>query len=270
MSRRQKAKKNKQKQAARNKPRETAVSDSPTSAHIDGGGVEAAFPPQLAKEHTTGKQESREQKKFWIEVATLVVVAAYTSITFWQACSTSQAVSDSSEHFVLDERPWITITYDTAPIGINSPVVSRFHIVNTGKTAAKNLSVDANIEIVSAKEAPTFNKRGVNVVVQNIMLPNSPSDANIGRRQRTDSRRDEPVVLSEAEYNSLRQGDSYMATYADVTYSDLFGISHWQRFCGWNAYFAGQASAQGVPMLDKYFNSFTCVSYNDADNNRRQ
>lgn len=54
--------------------------------------------------------------------------------------------------------------------------------------------------------------------------------------------------VTSADFESLRNGDTYVVVYGGVVYKDQFG-THWTRFCNWTAYADGNYSADA------------CVSY---------
>lgn len=63
------------------------------------GDIEARFTPEFTKTlETSQKQEhARETLRFRVEVATLVAIAIYTALAFWQGCSTQKAANAAKE-----------------------------------------------------------------------------------------------------------------------------------------------------------------------------
>jgi hypothetical protein len=66
--------------------------------HISGdiyvlGEIEAKRPPDLTQEHNTERKEDKahQNKKFVVEILTLITVAIYAGLTCWQGCSTKHA-----------------------------------------------------------------------------------------------------------------------------------------------------------------------------------
>jgi len=64
-----------------------------------------------------------------------------------------------------------------------------------------------------------------------------------------------PPTLSRDDYQDLKNGRTYVATFGKISFEDLFGVQHWMTFCSWRALKAGQYAAR------------KCTEYNDLDNN---
>ena len=131
--------------------------------HISGsinvrGEIETKRPPDLTLEHNTERKEdnAHEKKKSRAEIATLVVVAIYAGLTWWQGCSTKkaadaaqtaastakQALIDSRVNFAADQRPILWLTNQLGePTPFNNPkdstngqIIWTWHFTNYGKT----------------------------------------------------------------------------------------------------------------------------------------
>lgn len=66
--------------------------------HIDGE-VTIDFPVDVKNENANAKRESdrKEQRKFWLDVATLAVVTVYAALTGYQAREMRQAVTAAKD-----------------------------------------------------------------------------------------------------------------------------------------------------------------------------
>jgi hypothetical protein len=78
---------------------EDTLSDKQCRVHIDGGKVETNFPAEFVKKYESGQTEqaSRENKKYKVEIATLVIVGLYTLVSLMQVCLTQKALKLTEE-----------------------------------------------------------------------------------------------------------------------------------------------------------------------------
>lgn len=119
-----KSKRHQQRQPSHNqKPEgESKLDGKPTRVHIDGGRIEADFPPELLKEYKTSSQDqkTREEKRYKIEIATLVVLGVYTLLNLLLVILTNQSIKQSQAQFREDQRPYV---WQTPGPGLNRPNV---------------------------------------------------------------------------------------------------------------------------------------------------
>lgn len=132
-------------------PNQTKAADR--ECHVSGniyvrGEIETKRPPDLTKEHNTERKEdnSRQNKKFVIEVVTLIVVAIYAGLTSWQGCSTKRAADaakTAADTAVAEARPVIWLmnnfgqpAYQPAP---SRQITWELHFKNYGKTPASDV-----------------------------------------------------------------------------------------------------------------------------------
>lgn len=86
-----------------------------------------------------GTEESYHQKTFWVSVIGVVVVAAYTTVTFWQGCSSRDLEIIANKTFEAANRPYVGIN----GVGVN-------HI-------GKNASGDIVVSQTRTKETVALN-----------------------------------------------------------------------------------------------------------------
>jgi hypothetical protein len=84
------------------------------------------------------------------------------------------------------------------------------------------------------------------------IFPNGPINVTIPI-VRYGAQGPEAIVPTPSLHQEIANGESFIVFYGKITYSDVFGTSHWTSFC------TGSGSAMGD--LKK------CVTYNDVDNN---
>jgi hypothetical protein len=84
-----------------------------------------------------------EQKAFKIGKWTLAVLAVYTLLMFWQACLSRKLISNTSEQFQKDIRPYVWETGFTPPDTLHfvegEPVTFDIGWINYGKSPALNV-----------------------------------------------------------------------------------------------------------------------------------
>ncbi len=213
------------------------------------GKLEADFPPNLVEKYDAAneKQEARDSKRFKVEIVTVVLLFAYTTIAFWQGCSTKKsadaaksAADTAADSLVLAERPWITISKCLLPAEPavtttaeeTKKIILTCWIQNTGKTPALNESSASNILFVT----------GMHPGMRLIMNPEQPSpsvsivppDAQgmhfaAGFRPGTTN-------LPVETLNEYKAGVSALYLLARIDYSDVFGKAHWTTACLYHPY----------------------------------
>jgi hypothetical protein len=121
------------------------------SIHVRGE-VETQVPSDLVEEYRTSnhKADSRENKRFALEILTLVLVVAGAAFAFVQMRqaqkSANAAVSQaeiSKEELAASERPWVAFEVTDGTIQISdkaATIVSTARVVNSGHSVAKNLA----------------------------------------------------------------------------------------------------------------------------------
>jgi hypothetical protein len=155
----------------------------------------------------------------------------------------------------LDQRAWVNPTI-TIPekLSASDPFISTIHVSNSGKTAARRVFIESTT--ITVKNGSVLNISYDPPVVNSVsgLLypgPNYGYDVIVNMNSA-----DPPVPLSTTEYSDLSTGHAYAATFFNLTYVDVFGVSHWVHACSWHGY---------VPYGD--FTARTCAAYNDVDDN---
>ena len=207
------------------------------------------------------------EHKFWaltrfewiMAILTLagVLIAFLTGFIFWKQLHEMRT----------DQRAWITlntgnVTFpkDASKVGqvqISTPL----SITNIGKTAARDLFVEAVMDYEVNGQTPDFIYlgRARSTISTGIVFPNSPAGTLdvpfvSGKLHSQDEM--ETRYLTEAEYSDLVKSDAYMTVYAQASYLDIFGTRHWVHFC---TYFLPPPTHAGSVTSRK------CTEYNDTD-----
>lgn len=188
-----------------------------------------------------------------------------------EANAAQDGVAAINKQMRLDQRAWVTSTTKTPVLQDEGPIFQQFRLTNTGKTPAKNLRVEADIEVVPSRASPRLSYLAGphTVIVLGILYPNTPMDVTVDRRQQGYSYLDKPYLLSHSEYLSLLDGTSYVATYMLISYDDVFKVRHWQQLCVWNPVAdpstLPRTEGKGGMVIETRFNALACSKYNDAD-----
>jgi hypothetical protein len=186
------------------------------------GEIETKIPPNLAKKRDTAeeKKETREKRRFVVEVLTLIFVIIYAGITFFQW-------RDLRRNFEINERALMKATVQIPP-AFTDPLTAAIRFTNVGKSVAERAYSEVLFEVIPRDERPDFGKG--KPATTNDMTPTFPEDYH-----------DETVMLhtsdgitaqpmTPTELDSLRNGTAYVAVYGAVIYTDQFG-THWTKFC---------------------------------------
>jgi hypothetical protein len=156
----------------------------------------------------------------------------------------------------IEHRAWINITGKFDKIVEGQPLAIRFNLVNSGKTWAKKVGVRVVVEKVKSGESPSFKYSQLHVAsFLGILVPNEPRPLTGVWLGREKSSLLNPPILTKADIDEINSGTIYIAMFGIITYSDVYDVPHWTRFCGWHSPVSGEYSARN------------CTSYNDMDNN---
>jgi hypothetical protein len=179
----------------------------------------------------------------------LAVVAIYQFIILKGQLHTMQ----------IDQRAWIYVMVANVP---KTPVVNEefnafIQYSNTGKTPAKKMRLYYRMENVRNGESPDFeySARPAMVTTAGSMLPNAPNTITVPLYQ--DIAKYESKKLTVADVEDLLAGKTFIAIHGRAEYMDIFGNSHWSKFCIWKAYCDP----------GKMVTARSCSDYNDTDDN---
>jgi hypothetical protein len=133
-------------------------------------------------------------------------------------------------------------------------------IVNTGKTDAKDIKIEVICKKLKTGESPTFKYDSRFVSARTgVLFPNDPFSFNASvlvENSPGGTMIAEPLTGN--DFKEFLAGNMTVVTYARVTYSDIFGIRHWMRFCVVNT----KPTADARSSTDA-----KCPEYNNEDNN---
>lgn len=195
--------------------------------------------PPTDRDSTKTKEEKEyrlNQIRFLVEIFTLVAIAFYGWVAYWQwdemrkstdaakraadvTEATLKSVTDSSH---LDQRAWIGINW-IGPLSLepNKKATIPTWVKNSGKTPA--LDVDVRVQIDILPSAQKFRPRyGENASSgKRVFQPQVTEHLVVTTR----------IELGENEIRSLEKGHTVAYASGKFTYSDIFGNSHFTEFC---------------------------------------
>jgi len=175
------------------------------------------------------------------------------------AATDSVNLARKSAH--LEERAWIIEITDTVPLADGKPISVPIQFKNTGKTPAKKFQGHVVVTVLDAGQEPWFDYTSKTVprtfMEIGTIFPNAPLDLSFkaGKRQGGEKK---VIDVTPSIREQITRGDLYILVYGNITYDDIFGASHWMKFCQFNG---GHLDISTPKTYKK------CSDYNDTDNN---
>jgi hypothetical protein len=151
-----------------------------------------------------------------------------------------------------DERAWIQIkpaSKDQPQFIEGEKFDYSLTLSNIGKTPARNIRMKAFMNIVPSSQQANLKcvEEGCpgDEVFYGSFFPNDSTTYLMERAR----------GMSTEQTNAWNNGAAYFAVFGMLTYSDVFNVPHWSKFCIWYSK-AGNYSAEN------------CTAYNSVDDNR--
>jgi len=178
-----------------------------------------------------------------------------------QARAAQDSVRAIQKQMRQDQRPWIEVLENgTMRFVVNQPLSLPLLLVAKGKTPARMIDsffiIDyvlngTTVKFERWKKQPTTTF-GTHVLVGSL-FPESKSPAEAHWLLKNTSR---ARLLSEKEWDDLKEARAWIAVHGEVTYRDTFGIKHWTKFCVFKS-----------PAVGKSVRASGCTMYNSVDSN---
>jgi hypothetical protein len=239
----------------------------------------ANAPPERIEVHTSPADDTKQQSK---QLTTQRLIAGGTWAAFfaasWYACVAIQQwkemraqTAQMQRQVRQDQRPWMKIGVDPEHrpnVVDGSEVTAAIQIQNTGKTPARELTVQTRLNVLPSSQAP--------VLPESIEAYKSMSGLGWAQTSGIRFPEDKPVTDFEVSWfddgwrkhlptlqdsYDWTQGRSWVAVYGEVDYADIFGVPHWTKFC--LAFTGTSVVFEGMTVTT----SRACSDYNNADNN---
>jgi hypothetical protein len=143
-----------------------------------------------------------------------------------------------------DQRAWVKFEQIkdageqvTSQFTIGQPLSLPVRFVNTGKTPATRVHVKVFMSLINVGAEPPLEDVKPGDLPwyaslsgeSGVIFPNSDIK-NVVTRTNKDGG---PFPMTEAEFNAILGGTSYLFVWGTATYDDIFQAHHWTKFCYW-------------------------------------
>jgi hypothetical protein len=224
-------------------------------------------PEDAGTAHTTMSEPSTNSKwrgaRDWVGRSSVTdwCIAVFTLALVLTSLYQFIVMSSQLDAMRKDQRPWIKVTFDNFTTSLQAPLGGNLHMVNNGKTPAKNIDGKIIFERVENGEQPRLDGGTAWVkFTTGVQFPNDPQTQPVSM-QHTVNRPGgifyESVMPTQSELDDYNAGKIFYVAYAEVKYKDYFGREHWTKFCTFMA----------TPNLPQGVTAKRCTDYNDIDDN---
>lgn len=189
-----------------------------------------------------------------------------------QVRATQESIAATVNAFHLDQRAWLTITFQPGTLYSGKPITNQIELSNTGKTPATELHGFYVFKSIESADNLLFDaKEGrINIsfhslfpaqknVFPSALLWKNPSTGQIGER-----------ILLPPTLDRIKDGQIIFVTYGRFDYADVFGDAHWITFCEYSSppVRIGEADAPLLGTVGK--NQTKCAEHNQIDKPKPQ
>jgi hypothetical protein len=226
------------------KPQNTAQDSKPKSDNqCDAAQEIARANPQIPPANISNSQSKKEKKwwpttlKQWVEVLGVCVLVVYTVYTIKLYHAASEANKQAQRNSQLDQRAWMAVSEITPSDETKSPWEINIVFKNTGRTPAKNFSVQLAGEPIAKGVKPSANEEIY--AAHGLIAPDGFFQSGLSSR------------------TPFNWQSTDLVVHGKITYDSVFGHSHWTQFC-----------YHFVPKSASRKSGFTpCDQGNDVDDN---
>ena len=204
----------------------------------------------------------RKNPDWWMVILTggaLVFAGLSAGVLYFQLKDTHSQLEVAQKEFDanqktrrLEQRAWVELTLVKGEIDPHPNAVLAVPVrqANTGKVPAWNVNSEFVLEIVEAKKPPTFNfARDRFGNFGGVLFPSAHFDLSVPWLL-PNTTVTSPPILSKPTYDRLMAGDTYVAVFGKLSYTDAYG-DHGQQWCVWKGFGVGHE-----------FNAKSCVDFN--------
>jgi hypothetical protein len=177
--------------------------------------------------------------------------ATEAAITSANAAKDSVTLARKNAHF--DQRAWLGISYGTYVYKVGEPFAVTMHVVDTGKSPARNVHGEAVTVFLERHEKLVFSYDHGTSINMGTMFQTAPQDAiswliptGIPKEGKI-----QPLKISTRMEAALKSGSGYIVVYGRLNYDTVFSGHHWIQFC--------------APSTAMEFNQSECTEYNQID-----
>jgi hypothetical protein len=139
--------------------------------------IEASPKERLSRDTAEKNQDTKDRKKWWLEVTTLVVVSIYASLTAWQGCLTHKIAKTAQDTYAAVDRPYIGVNHISVELAGPD---EQGRIVNLDNSPEKATRMAFIVEVKNFGSVPGENLRDkCDMIVNGQKVPSHriPSDA---------------------------------------------------------------------------------------------
>jgi hypothetical protein len=236
--------------------------DPPQDNQENSEGQLPAGTPTKPEQDTKGSQEnSKGEYEGWPDFKRISfsekTTMFFALVNLIVLALTAYFIYNQSNVMQVDQRAWLQPVIGNREPSTTSTISFPITITNIGKSTAKNYRVDVVVRRV--KNDPLFDfpyKEPFDTQNTGIMYP-SEKNGFVASEETfsTDGKTKLLYQLTTDDAKSLVDGTTFIIVYGKITYDDVFGVSHWATFCGFDR------------PSDKRVYAYRCSTYNDADNN---
>jgi hypothetical protein len=157
----------------------------------------------------------------------------------------------------LDQRAWVSVAIPASFPFNGRSIPATIQMTSTGKTPATGVQGDVVATILVKGEKLAFEDYSVghphNRLHAVAIFPNAPIPATL-LVAKYGPASEQYVIPDGSLRKDIANGNRFIVFYGEITYSDVFGVKHWTRFC----------TTTVTAVLD---NLKDCISYNNVDGN---
>jgi hypothetical protein len=131
----------------------------------------------------------------------------------------------------------------------------------TGKSSIRNARIKYTVQALShgTEPNPTDNKLYSDTIRASVL---NPGNLTMQRPTRIIDHNNKPINADDVVMDDFRSGKLYIASFGRADYTDIFGVGHWQTFCGYFDNFPTEFEG-GIAQLKHV----KCADYNRQDSN---
>jgi hypothetical protein len=227
--------------------------------------IEAGPKESLSRDAAEKKQDSKDHKKWWLEVVTIAVVTLYTFFAGWQSLTTAGQLKEArkiaeatDKDFRIEQRPLIRLAPDGSKIAITEgqPLEISITAADIGKTPARGVDIFVAVEKFSPTETPNLEFRegdpGIRIT-SGILYPSEILNFKAHWARSTSPGTSQPIIISQQDVEDWNAKRIYFAIHGTVIYADIFGKPHWTHLC------------QTLTATGETTHSKPCSDYNNVD-----
>jgi hypothetical protein len=250
----------------RDKARQKTKQEVPNIRLPNSEVVPAEKQPESTKESNTKRGNKEETSMGFREAVkrssvTDWCIAAFTLVLMVVAVYQYTVTGSQLDVMRRDQRPWMKLNFDSFTAKTGTEIAGNLHMVNNGKTPAKKIEGRFAMEKVRNGDSPRLDyAESGNIFTTGAIFPNEPQTKGMGMQhsvQKSGGINYEPVILTEDAFTDFMAGNIFFVAYANVSYSDFFGVRHWTKFCNF-LYPTG---------IIQTYSAKNCTDYNDIDDN---